>query len=164
MEASSQFHASAALPTFNRATGTHSVGRWIGPGASLDAVEKAVDRSTVCRDLRHFVLLLSPFKKTPGQVRLRLCSLDTDRVVKYRTEVAVKFTALQGLYYSYCVSGHYPSSCFLFKINVSETILSSSSGGTQLGPIIRTSPCLRTTSPSRVLCYDRRSVGQSVLE
>jgi hypothetical protein len=53
----------------------------------------------------------------------------------------------QVIQYNCCVSGHYPSSCFLFKIyNVSETgfCLHLHVKPTQLGPIDRASPYLRS--------------------
>jgi hypothetical protein len=46
--------------------------------------------------------------------------------------------------YNYCVSGHYPSSCFYLKHNFSETqfCLFLQVEPTQLGPIDRASTCL----------------------
>jgi hypothetical protein len=40
MEVSGQLHAPAALPPKKRAPGTHWIGYWVGPSASLDRGEE----------------------------------------------------------------------------------------------------------------------------
>jgi hypothetical protein len=39
MEVSSQLHTLATLPTTETTSGTHRIGGWVGPKASLDSVE-----------------------------------------------------------------------------------------------------------------------------
>jgi hypothetical protein len=43
MELSGQLHALAALHPGKEPSGTHCIGGWVGPRASLDAVEKNLE-------------------------------------------------------------------------------------------------------------------------
>jgi hypothetical protein len=53
--------------------------------------------------------------------------------------------------YIYCVTEHYASPCFYLKHNISETgfCLRLQVEPTELGPIDRTSPYLRTPAPTQ---------------
>jgi hypothetical protein len=68
--------------------------------------------------------------------------------------------------YNYCVSGRCPSSCFYLKHTRfrKRFCVHSQVEPTELSPIDRASPYLLEPASKSKLRYDRRSVGQSVLE